>query len=86
MHSDYIRYKYQNHEDRYACRLVTHYLTHLSFDNEMADMKFLEKESFPGLGIGKPIYDFQIAGIRHDVAGVIEECCEIFNRPGSKVL
>ena len=40
------------------------------------------EESLPGLGIGMTIDDFQIAGIRH----VIEECCEIFHRLGSKVL
>ena len=29
--------------------------------------EFPREESFPGLGIGMTINDFQIAGIRHDV-------------------
>ena len=44
------------------------------------------EDSLPGLGIGMTIDEFQIAGICHDCDRVIEECCEVFNRSGSKVL
>ena len=51
--------------------------------SEIGRYEVPKEESLPGLGIGMTIDDFQIAGIRHDV---IEECCEVFNRSGSKVL
>ena len=54
--------------------------------SEIGRYEVPKEESLPGLGIGMTIDDFQIAGNRHDVTGVIEECCEEFNRSGSKVL
>ena len=50
--------------------------------SEIGRYEVPREESLPGLGI--TIDDFQIGGIRHDVT-VIEECCEVFNRSGSKV-
>ena len=50
--------------------------------SEIGRYKVPREESLPGLGIGMTIDDFQIAGIRR----VIEECGEVFNHPGSKVL
>ena len=44
------------------------------------------EEDLPGFGVGLTIDAFQIAGIRYDVTGVIEECSERFNRLGSKAL
>ena len=35
--------------------------------SEIGRYKVPREESFPGLGIGMTIDDFQIAGIRHDV-------------------
>ena len=55
--------------------------------SEIGRYEVPREESLPSLGIGMTIDDFQIAGIRHDIYdGVIEECGEIFNRLGSKVL
>ena len=54
--------------------------------NEIGRYEVHREGSLPGLGIGMTIDDFQIAGIRHDVTGDIEECGEIFNRLCSKVL
>ena len=50
---------------------------------EIGRYEIPREESLPGLGIGMTIDDFQITWIRHDV---IEECGEMFNRLGSKVL
>ena len=48
--------------------------------NEIGRYEVRREESLPDLGIGVTIDDFQIPGIRQ------EECGEIFNRLGSKVL
>ena len=46
----------------------------------------LKEKYLPGFGIGMTMDDFQIDGIRQDVTGVIEECSEVFNSSGSKML
>ena len=54
--------------------------------SEIGRYEVHREESLSGFGIGMTIDDFKIAGILHDVTGVIEECSEVFNRAGSKVL
>ena len=46
----------------------------------------LREESLSGFGIGITMNDFQIDGIRQRCDGVVDECSEVFNLSGSKML